>query len=222
MAAPMILSSPIFVLGFMCIFVAICLCRLLYITNNLGKIKTKHRNKVKTLIVAGSGGHTTEVIRLLGSMSNVYSPRVYVYANTDKMSEDKIRTFEENKMTEGESSEYIIEKIPRSREVRQSYLTSIVSTLYATLFAFFIVFKHSPDLLLVNGPGTCIPLCAAAFVMRFLGVKPVVQVYVESICRVKHLSLSGLIMYYFADHLIVQWPSLKEKYPKAIYLGRVV
>ncbi|XP_030852039.1 UDP-N-acetylglucosamine transferase subunit ALG14 homolog [Strongylocentrotus purpuratus] len=222
MAAPTNVSSPMFVIGFLCLFVVICLFRLLFVMINLGKIKTKHPNAVKTLIVAGSGGHTTEVIRLLGSMSDVYSPRVYVYANTDKISEDKIRTFEESKTAKGDSQNYIIEKIPRSREVRQSYLTSTISTLYATLFAFSIIFKHSPDLLLVNGPGTCIPLCAAAFAMRFLGVKPVIQVYVESICRVEYLSLSGLIMYYFADHLVVQWPSLKEKYPKAVYLGRVV
>ena len=47
------------------------------------------------------------------------------------------------------------------------------------------------------------------------------QVYVESICRVESLSLSGLIMYYFADHLLVQWPQLKDKYPKSIYLGEL-
>ena len=53
-------------------------------------------------------------------------------------------------------------------------------------------------------------------------MKDVQQVYVESVCRVQTMSLSGRIMYLFADHLLVHWPSLKEKYPKSIYLGRVV
>ena len=41
-----------------------------------------------------TGGHTTEILRLLSAMSESYSPRCYVIANTDKMSEDKIKTFE--------------------------------------------------------------------------------------------------------------------------------
>jgi len=47
-------------------------------------------------------------------------------------------------------------------------------------------------------------------------------VYVESICRVETLSLSGRIMYYLAEHFFVQWQQLQDKYPKAIYLGKLV
>ncbi|KAL0156446.1 hypothetical protein M9458_047692, partial [Cirrhinus mrigala] len=39
-------------------------------------------------------GHTTEIVRLMGSLSQSYNPRHYVIADTDKMSEEKIRTFE--------------------------------------------------------------------------------------------------------------------------------
>ncbi|XP_033097068.1 UDP-N-acetylglucosamine transferase subunit ALG14 homolog [Anneissia japonica] len=84
-----------------------------------------------------------------------------------------------------------------------------------------MVFSVAPDLILSNGPGTCIPLCFAGFIMRVLGLKKVQQVYVESICRVKHLSVSGSIMYRFADHVIVQWPSLQKLYPKTEYLGKL-
>lgn len=48
-----------------------------------------------------TGGHTTEIIRLMGSLSQSYSPRHYVIADTDKMSEDKIRTFEAIKEKSG-------------------------------------------------------------------------------------------------------------------------
>lgn len=41
-----------------------------------------------------AGGHTTEILRLLESLSAVYTPRHYVIADTDRMSEDKIRAFE--------------------------------------------------------------------------------------------------------------------------------
>lgn len=75
---------------------------------------------------------------------------------------------------------------------------------------------------LCNGPGTCVPLCAAGLLLGILGLKRVVLVYVESICRVETLSLSGKILYHLADYFFVQWSSLKTKYPKAIYMGRVV
>lgn len=53
-------------------------------------------------------------------------------------------------------------------------------------------------------------------------VKDMKIIYVESICRVKTLSLSAKILYYFVDRLIVQWPYLYEKYHRTVYLGRIV
>lgn len=75
---------------------------------------------------------------------------------------------------------------------------------------------------LCNGPGTCVPICAAAVLLGVLGVKRVTVVYVESLCRVEHLSLTGRILRPFADYFLVQWPALKRKYPTSVYLGRIV
>jgi beta-1,4-N-acetylglucosaminyltransferase len=47
-------------------------------------------------------------------------------------------------------------------------------------------------------------------------------IYMESICRVETLSMSGKILYHIADHMLVQWQSLLTKYPKCQYIGRVV
>uniref|UniRef100_A0A0E0LBY5 UDP-N-acetylglucosamine transferase subunit ALG14 n=1 Tax=Oryza punctata TaxID=4537 RepID=A0A0E0LBY5_ORYPU len=45
--------------------------------------------------------------------------------------------------------------------------------------------------------------------------------YIESIARVKKLSLSGLLLYRLriADQFFVQWPQLQQKYPRACYAG---
>ncbi|EDV26698.1 uncharacterized protein TRIADDRAFT_22933, partial [Trichoplax adhaerens] len=110
--------------------------------------------------------------------------------------------------------------IPRSREVRQSWLTTIWTTLYACIFSIPLVWKHRPDVIISNGPGTCIPVSLIAFAFKVMGIHNCVIVYVESVCRVTTLSLSGKIIYYFADYLFVQWPELKEKYSKSIYVGR--
>lgn len=42
--------------------------------------------KVKTVIVLGSGGHTAEMMMVVKNLrTEVYSPRLYVLANTDKI-----------------------------------------------------------------------------------------------------------------------------------------
>ncbi|XP_006005759.1 UDP-N-acetylglucosamine transferase subunit ALG14 homolog [Latimeria chalumnae] len=182
----------------------------------------KKKSPISALVVAGSGGHTTEILRLLGSLSQSYNPRYYVIADTDKMSEDKICTLEFNRQEKHSESQYTIHRIPRSREVCQSWSSSVLTTVYSLLYSLPLVYRLKPDLVLCNGPGTCVPLCVSALLLAVLGIKKAVIVYVESICRVETLSLSGKILYYFSDYFIVQWPSLKEKYPKSIYLGRVV
>uniref|UniRef100_A0A8C8VLA3 UDP-N-acetylglucosamine transferase subunit ALG14 n=1 Tax=Pelusios castaneus TaxID=367368 RepID=A0A8C8VLA3_9SAUR len=168
------------------------------------------------------GGHTTEILRLLSSLSQSYSPRHYIFADTDKMSEDKISSFEQKRAETFSNSQFTLNRIPRCREVQQSWSSSILTTVYSIFYSFPLTFKLKPDLILCNGPGTCVPVCLSALLLGILGLKKVIIVYVESICRVETLSLSGKILYYFSDYFIVQWPALKEKYPKSVYLGRIV
>ncbi|XP_009944297.1 PREDICTED: uncharacterized protein LOC104342394, partial [Leptosomus discolor] len=98
------------------------------------------------------GGHTTEILRLLSCLSESYSPRHYVFADSDKMSEAKIRSFEQKRAETNNSSVYraffqfTLDRIPRSREVRQSWTSSVVTTLYSILYSFPLTYKLKPDL----------------------------------------------------------------------------
>lgn len=51
-----------------------------------------------------------------------------------------------------------------------------------------------------------------------------VIVYVESIARVKRLSLTGLLLYELGltDQFFVQWPKLKLQFPYTTYVGRLM
>ncbi|KAM7055225.1 UDP-N-acetylglucosamine transferase subunit ALG14 isoform 1-T1 [Molossus nigricans] len=183
------------------------------------------RESVSLMAVAGSGGHTTELLRLLEHLSSAYSPRHYVIADTDDISARKIHAFELSRADRDPSNMapgHHIHRIPRSREVQQSWLSTVLSTLHAAWLALPLTYRLKPDLVLCNGPGTCVPVCASALLLGVLGIKRVTIVYVESICRVEHLSLSGKILQHFCDHFVVQWPPLKKKYPKSVYLGRLV
>jgi beta-1,4-N-acetylglucosaminyltransferase len=88
-----------------------------------------------------------------------------------------------------------------------------------------------PSLLLCNGPGTGLPLCLLASLLSTLSHVGVLSrerrckvVFVESVCRVRTLSLTALVLYYsrMAHALLVQWPELQELYPRTRYIGRLM
>ncbi|KAI3940427.1 hypothetical protein MKW98_024834 [Papaver atlanticum] len=183
---------------------------------------------VNTLIVLGSGGHTAEMINLIRVLQRDrfrFTPRVYVATSTDNMSLRKAQVLEASMVDQAgpdklkETAQFM--QIYRSREVGQSYLTSIGTTLIALVHALLLMIKIRPQVILCNGPGTCFPLRVIAFLFKVLGIRWSSIFYVESIARVKRLSLSGLLLYklHIADLVFVQWPHLQKKYPRTLYVG---
>jgi beta-1,4-N-acetylglucosaminyltransferase len=182
---------------------AVAVLRLAYLVSRRGSmaVASPRSSPCRTLVVLGSGGHTAEMLGLLAGMSlDNYQPRVYVAAQGDQMSVEKAGAFERQRDCEAD-----VRTIPRARKVRQSYWSSVFSTLLSLAHSCPLVWGVWPDLVLCNGPGTCIPLCSAAYLLKFLGLHKVRLVYVESVCRVQSLSVSGKLLYYLTDHLVVQW-----------------
>ncbi|KAF9227396.1 oligosaccharide biosynthesis protein Alg14 like protein [Gyrodon lividus] len=115
--------------------------------------------------------------------------------------------------------DYRLLTIPRARRVHQSLLT-VPPTVMHSLLACIHLVTISPllgkgtfgtpfvDLLILNGPGTCVTLCAAVMLNKLIGLPSPKMVYVESFARVRSLSLSGRILCYMVDRFIVQWPGL--------------
>jgi len=174
-----------------------------------------HPGTVRTSLVLGSGGHTAEMLKLVQTLDKqVYTPRTYFIAQTDKFSQDKLAE------SETENKDYSVCLIPRSREVAQSYMTSILTTSLSFLHCLPLVLASQPQLLLVNGPGTCVPLAVIARLLSLARISKCKIVFVESLCRVKTLSLTGKILQFFANEVLVQWPELALKYPRTKYIGR--
>ncbi|KAL8231946.1 hypothetical protein R6Q57_001724 [Mikania cordata] len=203
--------------------------RVLYIIYQSSKpARITSQKHMSTLVVLGSGGHTAEMINVLCVLQkDRFAPRFYIAAATDNMSLQKARVFEDTlddktSLQGPECTKFM--QIYRSREVGQSYFTSVWTTLLALCHALWLMVKIRPQVILCNGPGTCIPICAIAFIFKVLGIRWSYIFYVESIARVKRLSLSGLLLYKLrmADQLFVQWPQLQKQYPRARYVGRLM
>jgi beta-1,4-N-acetylglucosaminyltransferase len=171
---------------------------------------------IKTLVVLGSGGHTTEMLQMIQYLNEkIYDPLIYVIASSDTTSKRRFHALGGRLPSE---TYYI----PRSREVGQSYVTSVLSTLYSLLFSFWLVICIRPALVLCNGPGTCLPVVLATLFLRILGLCEGQIVFVESLCRVKSLSLTGKLLYPLVDMFLVHWDELQSRFPRSQTLSTFV
>lgn len=183
------------------------------------KGKTKQKKKT-ALIVLGSGGHTTEILMMTKNLNpSYYSPIIYCKASTDTTSVDRVKEqqpIRKNHADNTTTNSNTIYNIPRSREVGQSFLSSIYTTIYAILISFHTIYKIQPNILICNGPGTCIPLIIVVLFYRILFFWDCPIIFIESYCRVTTLSLTGKILYYLqlTDLFIVHWNELHMRYPK--------
>ena len=158
-----------------------------------------------------------------------YSPRTYVVAATDALGHAKAAQAEaalaaaRGRRRLSPPALPTVLTIPRSREVAQSSLPSVWPPLVPLAACVRLVWTSRPDLLLVNGPGTCLPLVAAAVAARWARRSPTRVAYVESIARTEALSLTGRLLYWLrlADLFFVQWEGLAAKLPRAVYAGRL-
>ncbi|KAI0355566.1 oligosaccharide biosynthesis protein Alg14 like protein [Trametes cingulata] len=190
-------------------------------------------------VFLGSGGHTSEALSLLSALDFArYSPRTYFIGEGDSLSMRKALELESLKAADATGdtrsnsrteTPYSFIVVPRARHVHQSLLTTPVTAALSLAAAVWyitlapIVRRTSvPEVLLLNGPGTCLVLCIAAYVNRVLGLDSPRLIYVESFARVRRLSLSGKLLRPLMDRFIVQWPDLTADGRRGEYRGWLV
>ncbi|MCI6107189.1 MAG: PssD/Cps14F family polysaccharide biosynthesis glycosyltransferase [Candidatus Faecimonas sp.] len=88
--------------------------------------------------------------------------------------------------------------------------TYIFKLLYNCFKSLYYYIKFHPDYIITTGTHTAGPMCCIG---KILGSK---IIYIETFANIKTKTSTGKLIYHFADHFIVQWPSMKKLYPKAI------
>ena len=78
-----------------------------------------------------------------------------------------------------------------------------------------ILKAEKPDFIITTGALIAFPFCLFA---KIRGIK---VIYIESFARVNNRSLTGKLVYPFADLFLVQWKPLLKLYPKAKYVGGI-
>ncbi|KAI9615201.1 hypothetical protein H4Q26_011743 [Puccinia striiformis f. sp. tritici PST-130] len=218
--------------GLLSILSLIFLLRLVYVIRSIhrGRSPLHSSGRLQTCrltVLLGSGGHTGEMIRLLSDLPfDRYTPRTYVISSADALSMSKAIELERIKPV----GQYTFLEIPRARRVNQSFSTSIFTTinsLLVCLWCFSIKPNRPPSpvkpqgsamqqadsgVVILNGPGSSVPIALSVFLPRLITGKPIPKlIYVESLARVKRLSLTGILLLPFVDCFIVQWKVLQTE-----------
>ncbi|MDA3130930.1 PssD/Cps14F family polysaccharide biosynthesis glycosyltransferase [Aliibacillus thermotolerans] len=157
----------------------------------------KQKKRKKVLFISSVGGHLTQLMQL--------KPLFQKY--------DYYLVTEKTAVT-----------IPMKKEHPMSFLVYgarnyPVSYLFKFSFnclkSLFIFIKERPDVVVTTGVHTAVPMCYIAKLFR----KKVV--FIESFAKTSSPTLSGRLVYPIADLFIVQWKSMLDVYPKAVYGGSI-
>ena len=83
--------------------------------------------------------------------------------------------------------------------------------------AFTILHNQRPDIILSTGAGPAVPFALIGRLFFHTRV-----IFIETITRVNHPSLTGRIMYRLAHDFFYQWQGLNKYYPKGIHGGPLI
>ena len=86
---------------------------------------------------------------------------------------------------------------------------------YNIIASLLYLVKENPSIIITTGAGASYPTCKLG---KMLGKK---VIYVESFAKLDDKSVTGEMVYPFADYFFVQWEEMKRVYPNAIYHGTV-
>lgn len=151
--------------------------------------------KRKICFAASSGGHWEELMCLREIAS----------------AHDAFFVTEEGGQANDASLERIY-TVPQINRHEKGFLLHFM-TLFGT--ANRILKQEKPDFLITTGALMAFPFCVLA---KFRKTK---VIYIESFARVNDRSLTGRLVYPFADLFLIQWETLQKLYPTAKYVGGI-
>lgn len=106
-------------------------------------------------------------------------------------------------------------KIYYLKQVNRHEKTFIFNMIINMSKSFNIFIKEKPDVIISTGALATIPMCLLSKLFR----KKII--FIESFAKITSPTLTGKLVYKFADQFYVQWEKMKEFYPNAIYKGGI-
>lgn len=151
--------------------------------------------KQKLCFAASTGGHFEQLMMLRPLMQKYDS-----FILTEKTGYRVAR--------EGDRV-YYLSQVNRKEK---TWLFAMLKNAFQSLWIFI---KERPRVVICTGVLAMIPMC---LLCKLFGGK---LIYIESFAKVTSPTETGKLLYKFADRFYVQWESMLEVYPNALYLGGI-
>lgn len=151
----------------------------------------------KIMFISSMGGHLNELLQLKKIIDNNDSSIVTEKTETTMFLKDNYKNV--SYLVSG-SKDY------------KTYLYPF-KLLYNCFKSLFIYFKYRPNYIITTGAHIAGPMCCIG---KIFGSK---IIYIETFASINTKSVTGKLVYKFADFFIVQWEDMLNLYPNAIYGG---
>ena len=153
--------------------------------------------KKKVLFISSTGGHLSEMMRL----SPMFPKYDYFIITEKTKSNLNLKETYPNRVG------YLV------YGTKRRFLTYPFKLLFNCFKSLFYFIKIRPKVVITTGAHTAGPMCCIAKLFR----KKVI--YIETLANSKTKTVTGRLVYHFADLFIVQWEDMLKLYPKATYGG---
>lgn len=153
--------------------------------------------KKKVLFISSTGGHLSELMQLK-SMFDKYDYHIITEKTKQNISLKDKYPGKVNFLIYGSKSNMLL------------YPFKLIANCFISLFLYL---KVRPKFIITTGAHTAGPMCCIG---KILGSK---IIYIESFANIYTKTVTGRLIYKFADLFIVQWESMLKLYPKAKYGG---
>lgn len=149
----------------------------------------------KICFIASTGGHLDQLMMLRPIMDKYSS-----FVVTEKTKYKAIKN---------------INKVYYLFQVNRYEFIWILKLLLNAIISMYIFILERPDVVISTGALATIPMCILAKIFR----KKII--FIESFAKISSPTLTGKLIYKFADEFYVQWEEMLNIYPKAIYKGGI-
>ena len=151
----------------------------------------------KVVFISSTGGHLNELLQLKPLFHN-YD---YIIITEKTKSNENLKYTYKNKVK-------YLKYGTKHNMLKYWYIFP-----FNCLKSFFLFIKIRPDVVISTGSHTAVPMC---YIAHFFKKK---VIYIETFANIYTKTVAGKLVYPIADHFIVQWESMLELYPDAIYGG---
>lgn len=151
----------------------------------------------KVLFISSTGGHLTELLEL----KKLFSKYDYRIITEKTKSNSSLKDDYPNKVS------YLLYCTKHSKF---KYPFVLLINCFISLFYYI---KFRPNVIVTTGTHTAGPMCCIG---KLFGSK---VIYIETFANIKTKTVTGRLIYKIADLFIVQWESMLELYPNAVYGG---